>query len=820
MCVSVLEGHTGDVLAVRFSPGGTVLASRSQDGTVRLWRVDTGEQVASLPCTRSPGYTSSGLAVHLREPILAALGEDEKVIFVWRLDYDLLLGAQPLVPSVHYANAKVVLVGDTGVGKSGLGLVLSGRPYQPTDSTHGRHVWTFESREVELPGKRNQTLETLLWDLAGQPAYRVIHQLHLREVAVALVVFDARSETDPLAGVRHWDRALRLAHQREGSGALPMRKFLVAARTDRGGVSISKARIERVKEEFGFDGYFETSAQEGWQIADLTSAIRQAIAWEGLPVVTSSGLFAAIRAFILGLKESGRLLATVSDLYHDFIRDQPQAAAEHDDLYAEFDTCIGRLENRDLIRRLSFGGYVLLQPELLDAYASSMVNAAKNEPDGLGSITEEAALAGRFYVPKEQRISDETAERLLLHGTVEELVRHDVALWETAEDGRYLVFPSQFNRDYEDAPEPQGRALEATFEGPVQSIYSTLAVRLSHSGRFDTTRTEMWRNAVVYAARAGGKCGLILREFAEAWGELAVFYDAEATDETRFHFEEYILAHLNRRALGGSVQVHRLFVCPKCNNPVPEVYVKLLRDQGSDRFDCPCGQAVSLAEPREKLAKRYPSQVEAMDRSADREREFSAFVVSAGGETKTPSFIEWAGDEHATLAIVFTDVVDSTPLAQELRLERMSEVRRAHFGQGHRLLVRHRGREIKTFGDSFMAAFHNAGLALDFALAFQRDTGHERVRIRAGIHVGLLQVDGEDAFGGTVTLAARVAGKIKRAEIWLSEQAKAHIDELGARRHGGLKWKKHAGVALKGLPGRFTLWSLVPPPSEGTAGAK
>src|SRR5207249_6716161 len=60
---------------------------------------------------------------------------------------------------------------------------------------------------------------------------------------------------------------------------------------------------------------------------------------------------------------------------------------------AQFETCIGRVESRDLIRRLSFGNLVLLQPELLDSYASALVNAVKGEPDGLGSIAEEKARA-------------------------------------------------------------------------------------------------------------------------------------------------------------------------------------------------------------------------------------------------------------------------------------------------------------------------------------------------------------------------------------------------------------------------------------------
>ena len=70
-----------------------------------------------------------------------------------------------------------------------------------------------------------------------------------------------------------------------------------------------------------------------------------------------------------------------------------------------------------------------------------MVNTAKEEPDGLGSLAEEIALAGKFFVPKEQKITDPGQEQLLLHATVEELVKHDLALRENADDRRYLVFP-------------------------------------------------------------------------------------------------------------------------------------------------------------------------------------------------------------------------------------------------------------------------------------------------------------------------------------------------------------------------------------------
>jgi WD40 repeat protein/class 3 adenylate cyclase/GTPase SAR1 family protein len=813
--IAVLEGHTDFVVSLSFSGDGSLLASKSDDDSIRLWRYRDLEAVAVLEEKAAGGPRPfRGLAFHPRLPLLATVGSDpgtpkkerDRIIHIWELDLTALLG-QVAEPSAHYLNAKVVLVGDTGVGKSGLSLVLNRQPFEATDSTPGRRVWTFDSQEVSTPSSILQTRETLLWDLAGQPGYRIIHQLHLNEVTVALVVFDARSETDPLAGVRHWARALRLAQQRQGSMGVPMKRFLVSARNDRGGVAIGEERLQAVLKGFSFDGYFKTSAKEGWGIEALRAAIEQSIAWESLPVVASSQLFADIKSFLVEVKTTGRLLAPTGQLYDEFVHEHPDTAGRVADLRSQFDTCIGRLENRDLIRRLTFGGYVLLQPELLDAYGSAMVNGAKQEPDGLGSLAEEITLAGKFYVPKEQKVADPDQEQLLLHATVEELVRHDLALRENADDGRYLVFPSQFNRDYEDASEPKGKAVAITFDGPVQSLYSTLVVRLGHSGLFTTGRAEIWRNAAVFTAKAGGKCGLLVHEFAEGRGRLLLFFpDADASMETRYHFEEFVLAHAQRRALDGSLELVRFFICADCSLPVPDAYVSLLRDRGALVFPCPCGGTVSLAEPKERM--RFRSRVEAMDRSANEQRNFDAFIMSAKGETSTRSFQDWAGAEHVTLAIMFTDVVGSTALGEEIQDEAMNEVRRAHFAQSRRLIDRFQGREIKTIGDSFMTAFKDVGSALDYARELQANTGHPQVKIRAGIHIGLMHVEEGDVFGGTVNFAARVVGAIKGAEIWLSDRAKDDISRLGARRHKHLTWEQHEGVAMKGFPGKFTLWSI------------
>src|SRR5206468_1730745 len=105
-------------------------------------------------------------------------------------------------------NAKVILLGDTGVGKSGLSNQLVHGRYEKTDSSHARRAHVLSSRVVQTPEGGKVQREILLWDLAGQPAYRLVHQLSIEDAAVACVLCDSRRETNPLEGAAYWAQVL------------------------------------------------------------------------------------------------------------------------------------------------------------------------------------------------------------------------------------------------------------------------------------------------------------------------------------------------------------------------------------------------------------------------------------------------------------------------------------------------------------------------------------------------------------------------------------------------------------------------------------
>lgn len=802
---NVLEGHTALVLSVSFSPDSGLLASKSADSTVRIWLSGTWSTLAQF---EEPSSLFSGLSFHPKKRVLATLGEENTTIRIWDLNLPSLASATSSASSQQYVNAKVVLVGDSGVGKSGLALVLSGQTFAPTESTHNRHVWTQDNVALSFPDGHKETRETLLWDLAGQHGYRLIHQLHLNEVTVALVVFDARNESDPFSGVRHWARALRQSRALQGNTAPPLKQFLVAARVDRGAVGVSRQRVDSLIQELHFDNYFETSAKEGWQIEDLSEAIRQAIDWDALPKVSSPELFKKMKDFLIEEKQGGQLLSTNEGLYRSFLRSdktQPQT----DELRAQFETCIGRLASRDLIQQLSFGNLVLLQPEMLDSYATTIVNAAKQEPDGLGSIAEEDVREGRFRMPIGERIRDAEQEKLLLIATVEDLLRHEIALRQQTDQGPLIVFPSQLTRENPDLPDPEGKAVIFGFEGPLLNIYATLIVRLSHSGLF--RRKDMWKNATTFAAKVGGECGVFLRELDEGRGELTLFFDAETSEETCYQFEEYVHTHLGRRALSDSIVRRRVFVCEQCNEVITDTQAQRRRARGHESIDCPvCDSVISLQDGIARIKRVGPSIVPEIDRAADDQRESDLRLLSAVGEMRTRGIRGWIGSA-SPVAIVCTNIVSPSSLEKQT----MDDATRVNFGYALQLLSSIDAYLVKAT-DSFVIAFRTATAAFRFALFLHRNTGNESLPMRSGIHIGLVDAGNKDDQLGAITdYTNRIAQAPALATgIWISTEGKVKLDQEGLV-ESTVSLTSHPSCKIKGSWDTHSLWSVAEQDMDG-----
>ena len=236
----VLKGHEAGVRGVAVTPDGTRAVSASADRTLRVW---------DLTSLRKSSYT----------------------------------------------NAKVLLVGDTGVGKTGLAhrLTTSTPPGQllSTDAAWATH-WPLPHKPRAEHGER----EIWLWDFAGQPDYRLAHPLYMDETALAVFVFDPQ-DRNPLAGLAEWDRMMTRAARK------PFAKLRVAGRCDRGGTMISRGLIDQFRQDHQFGPYIETSAHTCLGCDELAQAIVGRIDWDAIPYTVSPDTFRKLKEAIVRIKD-------------------------------------------------------------------------------------------------------------------------------------------------------------------------------------------------------------------------------------------------------------------------------------------------------------------------------------------------------------------------------------------------------------------------------------------------------------------------------------------------------------------------------------
>jgi predicted ATPase/class 3 adenylate cyclase len=181
-----------------------------------------------------------------------------------------------------------------------------------------------------------------------------------------------------------------------------------------------------------------------------------------------------------------------------------------------------------------------------------------------------------------------------------------------------------------------------------------------------------------------------------------------------------------------------------------------------------------------------------------------------------------------TCALLLTDVVDSTQLAERLGDAAAAEANAAHDRAARDLLRRHGGREIdKT--DGMLLLFERAPDAVDYALAYHAALASLAVPLqaRAGLHVGTVLLRANPAQdvalgakpveveGLAKPLAARVMSLARGGQTLLTAEARAALGDTH------LRVQSHGHWRIKGLEGPLELFEVgdertpfAPPPDS------
>jgi class 3 adenylate cyclase len=183
----------------------------------------------------------------------------------------------------------------------------------------------------------------------------------------------------------------------------------------------------------------------------------------------------------------------------------------------------------------------------------------------------------------------------------------------------------------------------------------------------------------------------------------------------------------------------------------------------------------------------------------------------------------WAGDQQGLVAevqefltgvrpvpeldrvlatILFTDIVGSTELAARVGDRNWRELLERHDTAVRAELERHRGREVKTTGDGFLATFDGPARAILCARAIREAVGGLGLEVRAGLHTGEVEILEHDLGGIAVHIAARVAALAGAGEVLVTRT----VSELVVG--SNLEFEDRGERPLKGVPGRWPLLAV------------
>lgn len=633
----ILEHHRLNVTALSLSHDGQLLASGDKSGLVAVYSAPEWNLVAEwtaasgsrswlqfAPLSNTIAYTVRGAV------ILRNLAETP---------------AAPVRPSVLYATAKIALAGDSGVGKTGLGWVLTHDSFKEHPSTHGEQFWL--AQRLSRTRADGTQCEAVVWDLAGQPDYRLIHSLFIDDADVVLVVFDPTNRQEPLKGAEFWLRALRAPQ------AKPSKTILVGARADRGRGILTDEEIAAFAETHGVSGgYLATSALTGQNVDELIARIEGLVDWDQRPATVTLETFKHIKDDVLAIEEKERndVLVTIEEL-QSRLQERTGTQYSLDDI----DTATRHLSNHGYVRHLrsSRGDpYVLLSPDLLNNLAASMILEARRNPQGLGALEERRVLAGEYNFP-ELAALETTDREILLDAASTLFIEHNVCFRETLGRETFLVFPSLINQNkppMEDLRVTEGTAYTVT--GATENVYASLVVLLGYTNTF--TRTNQWRNQAQYEMGEGQISGFRLTEEREGGIDLVLYFGESTAPSTRQLFQGLFEKFLLVRDV--EVQIFPPIECPQCGYAQPRSEVIKRQREGAAMMFCSnCGARVALPE-RILSAPEHRESAELLDReqrTAATRTQFEkaitwlkAYLRDAGQDATPSCFISYArGDQ-------------------------------------------------------------------------------------------------------------------------------------------------------------------------------
>ena len=157
--------------------------------------------------------------------------------------------------------------------------------------------------------------------------------------------------------------------------------------------------------------------------------------------------------------------------------------------------------------------------------------------------------------------------------------------------------------------------------------------------------------------------------------------------------------------------------------------------------------------------------------------------------------------DRVLATVLFLDIVGSTERAAAMGDAAWRELLNAYYALVRKELARFRGKEIDTAGDGFFATFDGPGRAIQCALSISENIRRLEIEIRAGVHTGECELNGDSVSGIAKHIGARVMSLAQANEVLVSSTVKDLV--AGS----GFQFQDRGSHVLKGVPGEWHIYA-------------
>lgn len=182
---------------------------------------------------------------------------------------------------------------------------------------------------------------------------------------------------------------------------------------------------------------------------------------------------------------------------------------------------------------------------------------------------------------------------------------------------------------------------------------------------------------------------------------------------------------------------------------------------------------------------------------------------SPGAQGRESYCREEAGSHGVDYAILLADVSGSTKIYERVGDEAASKLVFECVERMQRVAERNDGVFVRSKGDDVLCLFRDVQVAIATAGDIVEQGTLGAVSVHAGLHWGTIVWRGSETFGGSINIAARLAGRANENEVLISETIVERLPEAH-----DIELRPMGPMALRGAAEPLNVYALVVPSQD------